>query len=46
MTLAVACKQTRDALSDGNDDEAIATWVKKFEKREELFESLVVQVQK
>ena len=43
MTLAVACKQTRDVTCDGNDDEAMAAWVQKFKKREELFESLVVK---
>ena len=44
MTLAVACKQTRDDTCDGNDDEAMAAWVQKFKKREELFESLVVKL--
>ena len=42
MALAVACKQMRDALSD-EDDKAIAAWVKKFEKREEVFESLLAK---
>ena len=42
MALAVACKQMRDALSD-EDDKAIAAWVKKFEKREEVFESLLAR---
>ncbi|CAL6382775.1 unnamed protein product [Bathycoccus prasinos] len=45
MTLAVACKQTRDVTCDGNDDEAMAAWVQKFKKREELFESLVVKLE-
>ena len=46
MTLAVACKQTRDDTCDGNDDEAMAAWVQKFKKREELFESLVVKLKR
>ena len=30
-------------MCDGNDDEAMAAWVQKFKKREELFESLLVR---
>jgi len=46
MTLAVACKQMRDDTCDENDDEAMAAWVQKFERREALFESLVAKFEK
>jgi hypothetical protein len=36
----------RDDTCDENDDEAVAAWVQKFERREALFESLVAKFEK